>query len=61
MMKAQEFRIHPDGLGSCDQIMEHGLMLPCHPTMTHEDCQYLYQVIADFIEADGEVTAQPPA
>ena len=31
-------------------------MLPCHPTMTREDCDYLYQVIADFIEAGGEVT-----
>ncbi len=32
-------------------------MLPCHPTMSREDCEYLYQVIRDLIEADGEVTA----
>ncbi len=37
--------------------MEHGIMLPCQPTLTREDCDYLYQVIEDFIEADGEVTA----
>ncbi|MAG31364.1 MAG: aminotransferase [Deltaproteobacteria bacterium] len=60
MMRNQEFRIHPDGLGTCDQIMEHGIMLPCHPTLTEEDCRYLYQVIEDFIEADGEVTAVRP-
>ena len=61
MLKGYEYRIHPDGLGRCDQIMEHGIMLPCHPTMTEEDCQYLYQVIEDFIEADGAVCATRPA
>ncbi len=56
-LRNHEYRVHPDGLGNCDQIMEHGIMLPCHPTMTREDCEYLYQVIEDFIEAGGEVTA----
>jgi CDP-6-deoxy-D-xylo-4-hexulose-3-dehydrase len=60
MLTNHEFRIHPDGLGNADQIMEHGLMLPCHPTMTEEDCRYLYQVIEDFIANDGEVCATPP-
>ena len=60
MMKGYEYRSHPDGLGNADQIMEHGIMLPCHPTMTEEDCHYLYQVIEDFIAADGEVCATPP-
>jgi CDP-6-deoxy-D-xylo-4-hexulose-3-dehydrase len=60
MLKGHEYRIHPDGLAHADQIMEHGIMLPCHPTMSEEDCQYLYQVIEDFIEADGEVCATPP-
>ena len=57
MLRNQEFRVHPAGLGSADQIMEHGIMLPCHPTMTREDCEYLYQVIEDFIASGGEVTA----
>ncbi len=59
-LRNQEFRIHSDGLGTCDRIMEHGIMLPCHPTLTREDCEYLYQVIEDFIEADGEVTGEAP-
>ena len=58
MLSGHEYRAHPDGLGSCDQIMEHGIMLPCHPTMTREDCEYVYQVIEEFIEADGEVTVK---
>ena len=60
MLRGHEYRLHPDGLGACDRIMEHGIMLPCHPTMTREDCEYLYQVIGDFIEADGEVTVKEP-
>ena len=56
MLKGHEYRVHSGGLANCDQIMEFGLMLPCHPTMSREDCEYLYQVIQDFIEADGEVT-----
>ncbi len=62
MMKGHEYRIHEAGLGNADHIMEHGIMLPCHPTMTREDCDYLYQVIDDFIAADGEITVTgPPA
>lgn len=53
MMRGQAYRVHPDGLRKCDQIMEHGIMLPCHPTMTEEDCLYLYQVLTEFIDADG--------
>ena len=60
MMKGNEYRIDPDGLANADQIMECGIMLPCHPTKTEDDCRYLYQVIEDFIEADGEVCATPP-
>ena len=58
MLAGHEYRIHPDGLGSCNQIMEHGIMLPCHPTMTREDCDYVYQVLDEFIEADGEITVK---
>ena len=60
MLRGRDYRVHVDGLPSCDTIMEHGIMLPCHPTMTREDCDYLYQVIGDFIEAGGEVTVQTP-
>jgi CDP-6-deoxy-D-xylo-4-hexulose-3-dehydrase len=56
MLEGHEYRLHPDGLPNSDRIMEHGIMLPCHPTMTREDCEYLYQVITDFVEAGGEVT-----
>jgi len=58
MLKGYEYRIQSDGLATCDQIMQHGIMLPCHPTMTREDCEYLYQVLEDFIAAKGEVTAK---
>ena len=54
MMKGREFRIHPSGLANCDQIMENGIMLPCHPTMTDDDCAYVEQVLEDFVNADGD-------
>jgi CDP-4-dehydro-6-deoxyglucose reductase, E1 len=50
MMKGVEFRVDPAGYPNADKVMENGLMLPCHPTMTTEDCQYLYQVLEEFIE-----------
>jgi len=53
MLWGREFRVHPAGLANCDQIMEFGIMLPCHPTMTAEDCRYVEQVLEDFIAADG--------
>ena len=53
MLQGREYRVHPAGLANCDQIMENGIMLPCHPTMTSEDCDYVEQVLEDFIAADG--------
>lgn len=50
MMKDVEFRLDPAGYPNAEQVMRQGLMLPCHPTMTEEDCQYLYQVLDEFIE-----------
>lgn len=50
MMKDAEFRLDPAGYPNAEQVMRQGLMLPCHPTMTEEDCQYLYQVLDEFIE-----------
>ncbi|HPG28193.1 MAG TPA: DegT/DnrJ/EryC1/StrS family aminotransferase, partial [Myxococcota bacterium] len=58
MLRGQEYRIGPAGLAAADQIMTWGIMLPCHPTMTREDCEYVYQTIEDFIAADGEVTVE---
>jgi CDP-6-deoxy-D-xylo-4-hexulose-3-dehydrase len=49
MMKGVEYHAAPDGYPVADQIMEQGLMLPCHPTMTDEDCDYLYQVLEEWI------------
>jgi CDP-6-deoxy-D-xylo-4-hexulose-3-dehydrase len=60
MLEGYEYRIQSDGLATCDRIMQYGIMLPCHPTMTREDCEYLYQVLEDFIAAGGEVTATRP-
>ena len=54
--RLKEYRIAPAGLANADQIMRYGIMLPCHPTMTREDCEYVYQTIEDFIGAKGEVT-----
>lgn len=49
MLEDVEFRVDPEGCPNAEQVMRHGLMLPCHPTMTLEDCQYLYQTLDDFI------------
>lgn len=49
MMRDVEYRADPDGYPVADQIMHQGVCLPCHPTMTAEDCAYLYQVLEDFI------------
>ena len=54
MLKGRDFRVHPTGLANADQIMEFGIMLPCHPTMTDEDCAYVQQLIIQFVEADGQ-------
>jgi len=53
MLQGRDFRIHPAGLSHADQIMEFGIMLPCHPTMTDDDCRYVQQLITEFVEADG--------
>jgi CDP-6-deoxy-D-xylo-4-hexulose-3-dehydrase len=49
MMRQVEYRAAPEGYPVADQIMINGVCLPCHPTMTEEDCAYLYQVLEDFI------------
>lgn len=49
MMRGVTYRADPQGYPVADQIMEQGLMLPCHPTMTEEDNAYLYQVLEEYI------------
>ena len=50
MMDKVEYRVDPEGCPNAEIVMRHGLMLPCHPTMTEDDCEYLYQVLDEFIE-----------
>ena len=50
MMDKVEYRVDPEGCPNAEIVMRYGLMLPCHPTMTEEDCEYLYQVLDEFIE-----------
>jgi len=49
MMHKVNFRVDAGGCPNAERVMRHGLMLPCHPTMTEEDCSYLYQTLDDFI------------
>jgi CDP-6-deoxy-D-xylo-4-hexulose-3-dehydrase len=49
MMQGVEYRADPEGYPNADQIMLQGVCLPCHPTMTEEDCAYLYDVLDKFI------------
>lgn len=58
MMKGVTFRSDPEGYPAADQIMENGLMLPCHPTMTEEDCAYLYQTLEDFIAKERRINSR---
>ncbi|WP_157217430.1 DegT/DnrJ/EryC1/StrS family aminotransferase [Flavisphingomonas formosensis] len=51
MMRGVDYRADPAGYPVADQIMRHGVCLPCHPTMTDEDCDYLYGVLRKFVDA----------
>jgi len=53
MMKNVSFRGDPEGFPNADQIMQYGTMLPCHPTMTQEDCDYLYEALDAFVSKQG--------
>lgn len=52
MMKKVHYRADGNGYPVADQIMERGILLPCHPTMTKEDNEYLYQTIEDFLHSN---------
>ena len=48
MLDGHEYRVDDAGLGNCDTIMEQGIMLPCHPTMSREEVEaFLRQVYDD--------------
>src|SRR3984885_9243612 len=49
MMRQVEYRAAPEGYPVADQIMMNGVCLPCHPTMTGEDCAYLYEVLEKWV------------
>ena len=49
MMRGVAYRAAPEGYPAADQIMHQGVCLPCHPTMTEEDCAYLYGVLDAFV------------
>jgi CDP-6-deoxy-D-xylo-4-hexulose-3-dehydrase len=49
MLRGVAHRDDPAGYPNADQIMRHGTMLPCHPTMTDDDCEYLYESIEAFL------------
>jgi CDP-6-deoxy-D-xylo-4-hexulose-3-dehydrase len=53
MMRGVEYRADPEGYPVADQIMFNGVCLPCHPTMTDEDCEYLYDVMEQFIRKNN--------
>jgi CDP-6-deoxy-D-xylo-4-hexulose-3-dehydrase len=59
MMRGVEHRADPEGYPVADQIMEFGVCLPCHPTMSDEDCAYLYKVLDDFIAQQKRINARP--
>ena len=49
MMQGVVHRADPQGYPNADRIMRLGTMLPCHPTMTDDDCAYLYETLEGFI------------
>lgn len=49
MMRGVTYRADAEGYPMADQIMHNGVCLPCHPTMTEEDCSYLYGVLEAFV------------
>jgi CDP-6-deoxy-D-xylo-4-hexulose-3-dehydrase len=51
MLKGREHRTDPAGYPNADRIMKHGVMLPCHPTMSDEDCEYVYEAVDEFMAA----------
>ena len=44
-------RIAPGGLAGADLVMETGLVLPCNHAMDLNDCDYIGEVLADFLQA----------
>ena len=53
-VRGVEYRADAAGYPAADQIMYQGVCLPCHPTMTEEDCTYLYGVLDQFVADNYE-------
>lgn len=49
MMHKVKYRVDVGGCPNAERVMRHGLMLPCHPTMSSEDCEYLYQTLDEWV------------
>lgn len=50
MMRNVPFKASAAGYPVADQIMRHGLIVPCHPTMTDEDTAHVHATIQSFID-----------
>jgi CDP-6-deoxy-D-xylo-4-hexulose-3-dehydrase len=46
-------RLPPDGLPNADRVMEWGLVLPNNHNMTDDDCAYIGETVAAFVEQKG--------
>lgn len=45
-----EHRVGPGGLTRADEVMERGVLLPCHQTMTGEDLAHVHGTVAALVE-----------
>ena len=50
MMRSVEYRADPAGYPNADQIMQFGNLLPCSAEVGEEDCEYIYEVLEEFID-----------
>ena len=46
-------RIAAGGLPNADRVMEHGLILPNNHSLTDDDCAYMGECVASFVEEKG--------
>ena len=49
MWQGVEHRIGPGGLGHADTVMEQGVLIPCHQTMSAEDLAHVHATVADLV------------
>ena len=46
-----EHRVGPGGLAHADAVMERGVLIPCHQTMTAADLDHVHSTVARLVEA----------